>query len=264
MIVTLIRIGGRPRDPNALHVRKVSCFRSRSSPRRFEIPLAGHPEQIHSPPLDVIEIAKAALDPRHDAAQGELAGAERLGTNVLAIHHEQIEREKKAHSRRNRRSLKLLMPSGFRQQISPSRMAECARTEWATSSANCGQDLKVWPLREMRVQWWPFTCARARNPSILGPRRRSSQRGRRARGGGGAASGLRGAWPGIDPTWHQQHPTGGSPSAAIGGTMQLHLRRPIRHRQLAPFGDLRQCLVDPGPLFWARGGPYRGESIERR
>jgi hypothetical protein len=35
-----------------------------------------------------------------------------------------------------------------------------AVTQWAISSASWGQDLKVCPLREMRVQWWPLTCVR--------------------------------------------------------------------------------------------------------
>ena len=58
---------------------------------------------------------------------------------------------KNGHSLLNSRFLKLVEPSGSRQQISPSRIAECARTEWAMSSESCGQDLKVWPLRETRV-----------------------------------------------------------------------------------------------------------------
>jgi len=60
----------------------------------FEVPFAGQLEQIHSPPLDVIEITKAALDGGHDAAQGGLAVAEGLGTDVRTIHREQIEGEK--------------------------------------------------------------------------------------------------------------------------------------------------------------------------
>ena len=39
----------------------------------FEVPLASHPEQIHSPALGVIEVTNAALDPRHDAPQRRLA-----------------------------------------------------------------------------------------------------------------------------------------------------------------------------------------------
>jgi hypothetical protein len=46
----------------------------------------------------VIEITKAALDPRHDAAQGGLVGVERERADVLAIHRQQIESDEQENS----------------------------------------------------------------------------------------------------------------------------------------------------------------------
>ena len=50
---------------------------------------------------------------------------------------------KKDHSRLNSRFSKLLVPSGFRQQIAPSMRAEWDLTEWAISCASCGQGKRV-------------------------------------------------------------------------------------------------------------------------
>lgn len=56
--------------------------------------LASNAEHLHSPAFDVIEVAKAALDPRHDPAKGGLPGAQRKGAHVFAIDRQQIERGK--------------------------------------------------------------------------------------------------------------------------------------------------------------------------
>jgi hypothetical protein len=159
--------------------------RLRRSPRFhfFEVTLTGHTEQIHPPALDVIEITKAALDPRHDAAEGALAGAERLRAVVLAIHREQVER----HEERPLPPEQLVLEvAGAVRLQAADFLIQDGRVrphEWALSSASCGQDSKGWPLREMSAQRWPLTCASALKPSILGSKVQSVWSNGSGRGG---------------------------------------------------------------------------------
>ena len=62
--------------------------------------------------------------------------------------------------------MKLLDPSAVRQQIPP-RGCGCGRDAVDDFRRELGY-LKGLPLHETSVQWWPLTCARARNPSNFG------------------------------------------------------------------------------------------------
>ena len=90
---------------------------------------------------------ESALDPRHDAAEGDLAGAERLRADVLAIHREQIERDEEPPLPPEQEVLEVARAVRVQAPDFPSRMAECALTA----------DFKIWNIGSQACSHWATT-----------------------------------------------------------------------------------------------------------
>ena len=110
------------------------------------------PETIHFPALDVNEVTKAVLHRRHGPLQrqfAEVAGRQRMSSLSTSSKSNATNND---HSRRNNNRLKLAVPSGSRQPISPASTVECACTACVISLCELRQRLEHVPVGETSSQ----------------------------------------------------------------------------------------------------------------
>jgi len=127
-------------QPSRLPLRKVRALLPFSH-NAFNVMLAGKPEQLFTVAVHVVTIQEPLPMVRHNGAQAAFPVGQRQVPQGFAVSPEQIKSVKPGLPRRNSRSLNWVSPWRSRQTISPSRIADRARSSAGMLSANAGNDL---------------------------------------------------------------------------------------------------------------------------